>query len=236
MVPIAQCHSLKRPAPQADIGQIDLDVDAEIGAALLDGVAEILEGDVAVLAGIAGDDEPAAAADQFVDAEVLEVPAVREIHPRPIVGGHAEQLAQQLDQRQPRAFVGPDLCPARVAQPPAEAHVENRHQERERRRGVIAHVGRGRSARGGHREADRERRRIVGVVAGAVRRRCETPPRAARLDVPSWRTCLRSCSLSSSTRYSKPQYSGEKMNDAALRCCHARFLPPTRLSATLKSG
>ena len=91
-VPLADLAAASR----ANLADVDLDVDAEVGAALLDGVAQIPERHAAVLAGVARDDEAAAAADQFVDAEVLEVAAVRQVHPLARVGGHAEQFVHQL--------------------------------------------------------------------------------------------------------------------------------------------
>ena len=188
---MAQCHSLwPDGGVEPNLLHVDLDVDAEVGAALLDGVAEILERERAVLPGVARDDEAAAAADQLVDAEVLEVPAVGEIDPRVAVGGHAEQLVEQLAQRQPGACCRSTCREARVAQPPAQPHVEHRHQERQRRRRVIAHVGRGGGARGGDGQAHRER-----LVAGsgptdacsAVRANASEPSRATRRHRPPGR-------------------------------------------------
>ena len=147
------------------LAQIDLDVHAEVGAAPLDGVAEVLEGDVAVLPGIAGDDEPAAAPHQFVEAQVLEVAAVGEIHPLLVVGRHAEQLVEQLAQRQVGGLALPHGREARVAQPPAEPDVEDRHQEGQRGRRVVAHVGRGGGAGGGDGQPHGDRPGIVRVLA-----------------------------------------------------------------------
>jgi hypothetical protein len=59
-----------------DPGRADGDFDAEIDPALANGVAEPLERERGVLLGVAGDDVAAAAANQFVEPQVLEVAAV----------------------------------------------------------------------------------------------------------------------------------------------------------------
>ena len=115
------------------VAQIDVDVDAEVRAAPLDGIAKILERDIAVVSGVARDDQPAATAHQLVDAEVLEVATVREVHPFPVVGRHPEQLVEQLAQRQAGLLVGPHLVEPRVPQPPPQTNVEHGHQEGQRR-------------------------------------------------------------------------------------------------------
>ena len=160
-VPLAR-RAARRGANLADV---DLDVDAEVRPALLDGVPQIAERDGAVLAGVARDDEPAPAPDQLIDPQVLEVPAVGKIDPLAPIGGHSQQLVQQLAQRQAARRALPDLRPARIAQPPAQPHVEDRHQEGQRRRRVVAHVGGGGRPGGGDRHAHRQRPLVAGVLA-----------------------------------------------------------------------
>ncbi len=58
---------------------VNVDDHAEIGVALADGVAEVPEMAVAVLAGVDGDDAGAAPPHQFVDPEILEMAAVGQI-------------------------------------------------------------------------------------------------------------------------------------------------------------
>ncbi|MGH8637284.1 MAG: hypothetical protein ACREUZ_09145 [Burkholderiales bacterium] len=97
----------------------DGDLDTEIRPALPDGIAQAAEGQCAVLFCVAGDDEAAAPAHQLVHAEVLEMPAVREVHEVGAIVGEAEQLVDQVQQAAARARAQPVVLVARVAHPPA---------------------------------------------------------------------------------------------------------------------
>jgi hypothetical protein len=61
---------------------IDVDGNPQIGPAPLDGIAQIGEMALGVGRGIAGNDKVGAAPDQFIDAQVFEVAAVRNITTR----------------------------------------------------------------------------------------------------------------------------------------------------------
>ena len=81
----------------------EADVDAEIDRDLAHRVAEILEGEFRIAAGIADDDAAAAAPDHLVEPEILEVPAVGEIDVVAVVRGQAEHLADERQDRDRRA-------------------------------------------------------------------------------------------------------------------------------------
>ncbi len=112
----------------------DLDIDSKIRTAFLDCIPQIVELEKPVLPGIGGNDQPTAAAHKLVEPKVLEVPAVGEINMRVLVVGQPEKLHQQM--RGEHAWPGALPSPAvtRVADPPAEPDVEDRHQERKGRR------------------------------------------------------------------------------------------------------
>src|SRR5690606_17756930 len=76
-------------------GHVDDDVGAEIDPALVYGVAQVGEGACAVGARVGAQDEAAAPAHQLVQAEVLEVAAVGQVHELAAGVGAAEQLGQQ---------------------------------------------------------------------------------------------------------------------------------------------
>ena len=88
-------------------GGVDLDPHAEVGAALADQAAEVEEIEVRVGPRIADQDETAAPAYQFVDAEVLEVSPVGEVD---VVFasdvGAAEELVDEI-----RAHARPGFAP-----------------------------------------------------------------------------------------------------------------------------
>ena len=130
---------------RGDLSNVEVDLHAQVRAALANRVAEILESVAGVGAGIARDDVAATPAHELVDAEVLEVPAVGEIHVAARFVGEPEDLAQQMEQRDLRSRLLPRVLVAlarvRIAHPAAEPDVEDAHQKREGRRAVIAHVG-----------------------------------------------------------------------------------------------
>ena len=115
---------------------------------------------LAVLFGVDGDDVRAAPADQLVDAEVLEVAAVRQADVARLVVGAAEQLLEQVERADLRRRLAPRRreqralgAVARIADPPAEPDIEHGQQERHGRRRVVAHVRAGGGAGDGHRRA-----------------------------------------------------------------------------------
>ena len=91
-----------------------LDFDAEVGAALPNGIASPLNVERIVLLGVAGDDVPAAPADQLVDAEVLEVAAVGEVDEvrRSLVPNSSLEQIDQAEARARRIQSGRADCPS----------------------------------------------------------------------------------------------------------------------------
>ena len=104
---------------------VDVDAHAEIHLAFAHRVAEVLEAELRVHAGIDRDDEPAAAPHQFVDAEILEVAAVAQIDELGVLVGEPEDFAQQIPQAEPGAGRAPRSGLRRVLHPPAQADVEH---------------------------------------------------------------------------------------------------------------
>ena len=89
-----------------------------------------------ILLRVADDDVAAAPAHQLVESEVVEVPAVGEVDEPAARRRLAEQLGEQVPQRERRSRTPARILPARIAQPPAEPRVEHRQQERHRSRRV----------------------------------------------------------------------------------------------------
>src|SRR6266508_4255788 len=110
---------------------VELDRDAEVDRDLAHCIAEIREGIIRVGPGIDRDDVPTAAAYHLVDAEVLEMTAVRQVDVRSVIGGETERFLDQRLDRECRTLmaVGLPALPAGIAQPPTEPHVEQRQQE-----------------------------------------------------------------------------------------------------------
>ncbi|MDH3275836.1 MAG: hypothetical protein OEM99_14995 [Gammaproteobacteria bacterium] len=54
---------------------------AEIGPALADGIREVLELMLGIAARIRNDDQSAVPSNQFIDSEVVEMPAIGEVDP-----------------------------------------------------------------------------------------------------------------------------------------------------------
>src|SRR5678815_4528597 len=110
---------------------MDIDGDPEIDPHLANRTAKIFEEIVAVAASVDRHDMPAAAQDHFVETEVVEVAAVREVH----VGVGVRGVAERLSEKRKRRVCGASLIPcagtgvAGVAEPPAEAHVEERQEK-----------------------------------------------------------------------------------------------------------
>ncbi len=76
---------------------VDLDSHAEVDPAETHHVRETVGGRAAVGGGLDGDDVAAAAADQLVDAQVLEMAAVGEVNVIAEIVRPAEQLAIEQD-------------------------------------------------------------------------------------------------------------------------------------------
>ena len=94
----------------------DLDPNAEVGPALADHAGEVFEGELAVLARVAGDDIAAAPPHHLVNSQILEMPPIREINVRAGIVRKTECLPDNGGDRRGRAFLTPRLrtCPARI--------------------------------------------------------------------------------------------------------------------------
>ena len=77
-----------------DLFHVEIDLRAEICAAFAYRVSQILEGELGILRPVARNNVAAAPANQFIDAEVFEMSAVREIHESLFVVGTAGQFRQ----------------------------------------------------------------------------------------------------------------------------------------------
>ena len=113
-----------------------VDADAEVDPNLADGVAEIREAELGIATGVAHDDVAAAPADHFVESQVLEMAAVRQVDVAPAVLGQSKQFVEERTERPARAVgrVVSTALFARVGQPPSQPDVEQRHQESDRGR------------------------------------------------------------------------------------------------------
>ncbi len=129
-----------------ELGDVEVDLCAEVDAAFADGHADALEGEVAVLFGVADDDGGAVAADELVEAHVFEVASVREVEEGSLVVDHADEFGQQVEETEPGGGgIAPrfeaEFLVTRIANPEAEADVEDGQQEGHGGTGVIARVG-----------------------------------------------------------------------------------------------
>ena len=73
---------------------VDLDPDAEIDPAEADQVSQVIVRGITVLSCVERDDVSAAAADQLVNPQVLEMAAIGEMHELSAIVGPAEELGQ----------------------------------------------------------------------------------------------------------------------------------------------
>src|SRR5271170_6997278 len=83
-------------------GLIESDFDPEVEAGLADGHADALECEVGVGLAIADDDGAAAAAEELIEAHVVEVTAIGEIDVRGGVVRLAEELIDQAKEAEAR--------------------------------------------------------------------------------------------------------------------------------------
>src|SRR5262249_26056753 len=101
--------------------QVDLD--------LAHRVTQVLEGKAGVAAGIADNNQTAAAAHHLVDAEVLEMAAVGQVDVLLVLARHAQELGQERAGRRAGTVVPVRHVAGwpRIAKPPAESDIEERH-------------------------------------------------------------------------------------------------------------
>src|SRR5262245_29285269 len=106
-----------------------MDRDTQIDFDLAHSVTQILKLEVRITACVADDDETAAPAHHLVQGKILEMPAIRKIDIFVGVAGHSQHFREERDEGIPGTVVlVRDLpTPSGVAQPPAEANVEERH-------------------------------------------------------------------------------------------------------------
>ena len=149
--------------------QVKIDGHAEVDAALANGRTDSLVGVVAVLFRVADKDAVATPPNQLVQAHIVEVAAIGQVH---ILGGivdAAQQFAQQPKRSKAGrsrghitrsgidALAGCRRTP-RIGHPEAEAYIEHGHQEGRRRLGVVTPV------RTERRPGSRHRRGHVGAA------------------------------------------------------------------------
>ena len=188
-------HPRRLRGARLDVERLELDPDAEIEGDAADRIAEILEGAFRIAARIADDDRAAAAPDHLVEAEILEMTTVGEIDELAVVVGEAQRLVDEGFCRELRSAQGEARRAggAGIAEPTAEADVEQGQEQAERRRGVIAHVRARRGAGERHRGAKRHALRALAaariiprrpVAADALRVRPVDPGQVAAADGP----------------------------------------------------
>ena len=172
-------HHAVRSAPSVhDANRLGVDVDlhTEVGAALANGPAQRLEGQLCVLLGVAHDDVVAASADQLVQPEIVEVAAIAQVDESAAPRGLAEQLGDQIRPRKDRARIPAGTAPARIAQPPSEPGIKHGQQERHRSRGVVSHVRVRRRPRDRHRRPHLRTIRMAVAQGGNIPARLELAP------------------------------------------------------------
>lgn len=181
---------------------IKSDFDAEVEAGLADGHANALERKVGICLAVANDDGAAAAAEEFVEAHVVEVTAVGEVDVRGGVVRLTEELIDQAEKAEARGrgqrawfereesakciwlagwrdgiWSDPaNATAARIAEPPSETHVEDGEKKCDGGVGVVAHAGAGGSAGDGARGGKRDGSGIRVYEARSVNEPVELVP------------------------------------------------------------
>ena len=135
----------------------EIDANPEVDVDLANSVAEIVEREVGILAGVDDHNEPTSPPYHLVEPKILEMPAVRQIDVPFVVGRQAEGFLEQGLNREigslGRVRIVP--LPPRVPKPPAKPDIEECEQERDRRRRIVAHVWTDGRAGNRHRGSER---------------------------------------------------------------------------------
>ena len=156
--------------------------DAQVDANLSSGVAQVVEVEGRVRRSIHHDDGGASPQHHLVEAQILKMTAVGEVHPRILVAGQPKRLVDERPDGKGRTRLGPEPSArlARVGAPDAQARIEQHHNDAQERRGSVAHIGVGCRAGNGDGAAEGnlvavQPRFLVSQPAapGAVFRRCE---------------------------------------------------------------
>ena len=140
----------RRIADRLEITEVDVDFHAKIDAAPFDSIAKLSATVVRILGNIGSDNDLATPANQFIDSQILEVTSVRQIDEALIVIGESEKFASKPSETESRATLLPGGGVVRIANPPAQAHVEDSEQKTHGRVGVKTHVGAGGGTRNSH--------------------------------------------------------------------------------------
>ena len=128
---------------------VEHDGDPHVDADLADGVRQIVKRERGVATGIDHENVATAAQHHLIQAEVLEVAAVRQVHVRAVVGCAAEHFGEKGSETMLRLAAAP-LRLGRIAEPRAQSRVEHRQQERQQWRREGAHVRTGGRTGDGH--------------------------------------------------------------------------------------
>src|ERR1700735_2287191 len=157
--------------PQRLEGAIrEIDGDLHVYADLAQSVPQVSAGQPRIAGRIAHYDVTAPPPHHFIDSEILEMPAVRQIHVLAGVIGETEGFPNNGCDRRSRPILTPGLRArlAGIPQPGAEAGVEQRHNEPDYRRRVISHVGAGSGSRNRNGSAERNSVGPSVVNAGTI--------------------------------------------------------------------
>jgi hypothetical protein len=121
----------------------------------------------------------------------LEVSAIREVDVKMLVVRAPAQFIDKRPQRKLR--IAPPVCGfpmlPRIAEPPTEADVEERKQERERGGGVVAHVRTGRRSGDRHRSAERDSSRASIEAARTIAETAVAAVKRAMVNDSARRSC-----------------------------------------------
>src|SRR5260370_726586 len=96
--------------------------------------------------------------DHFVQAQILEMPAVPQVDVRVLVVRKPESFFDERSRGGMRAAFAPGLFAmyARIPEPAAQPGVEQGHDKSDDRGGIVSHVRTGRGARNRHGGAERK--------------------------------------------------------------------------------
>jgi hypothetical protein len=119
--------------------RFDVDLDAKVATAAVDGVAKVSEGELGISICVGADDESNMAADEFVDAEIFEVSAIGQVDISGAVSGLSKQFLEEVPDA--GGILLPAAGMAGIARPPTETNIEECEKGGDTGGGVITAIG-----------------------------------------------------------------------------------------------